>query len=161
MKPLFFIFLHFYSLTLVAQSNLKGNVLDHKGEALIGASVYIEGCYDGTVTDENGNFQFRTSTSGTQTLVISYLSYETFKKSADVADLSGLFIKLKESATSLDAVTITAGSFEAGDKARVSVLKPLDIVTTAGAAGDIIGALTTLPGIQTVGEDGRLFVIGG
>lgn len=68
---------------------------------------------------------------------------------------------LKESVNALDAVVITAGTFEAGDKARVSVLKPLDIVTTAGAAGDIIGALTTLPGAQTVGESGRLFVRGG
>ena len=32
----------------------------------------------------------------------------------------------------LDAVVITAGTIESGDKARVSVLKPLDIVTTAG-----------------------------
>lgn len=56
---------------------------------------------------------------------------------------------------------ITAGTLEAGDKARVSVLKPLDIVTTAGSAGNIIAALQTLPGTQTVGEDGRLFVRGG
>jgi len=41
------------------------------------------------------------------------------------------------------------------------VLKPLDIVTTAGGLGDIYGALRTLPGAQTVGEDGRLFVRGG
>jgi hypothetical protein len=39
--------------------------------------------------------------------------------------------------------------------------KPLDIVTTAGSAGNIIAALQTLPGTQTVGEDGRLFVRGG
>jgi hypothetical protein len=37
----------------------------------------------------------------------------------------------------------------AGDKSRVSVLKPLDIVTTAGSAGNIIAALQTLPGTQT------------
>ena len=56
---------------------------------------------------------------------------------------------------------ITAGSFSAGDKSRVSVLKPLDIVTTAGSAGNIIAALQTLPGTQNVGEDGRLYVRGG
>jgi hypothetical protein len=32
---------------------------------------------------------------------------------------------------------------ETGDKARVAVLKPLDIVTTAGSAGNIIAALQT------------------
>ncbi|HMK06646.1 MAG TPA: TonB-dependent receptor, partial [Flavobacterium sp.] len=58
-------------------------------------------------------------------------------------------------------VVVTAGTMESGDKARVSVLKPLDIVTTAGSAGNIIAALQTLPGTQNVGEDGRLFVRGG
>jgi hypothetical protein len=46
-----------------------------------------------------------------------------------------------------------------GDKARVSVLKPLDIVT-AGSAGDIVARLD-LTRTQSVGEDGRLFVRGG
>jgi hypothetical protein len=32
--------------------------------------------------------------------------------------------------------------FEAGDKSRVSVLKPLDIVTTAGSAGNIAALQT-------------------
>ena len=40
-------------------------------------------------------------------------------------------------------------------------MKPLDIVTIAGSAGNIIAALQTLPGTQNVGEDGRLFVRGG
>jgi hypothetical protein len=42
------------------------------------------------------------------------------------------------SVNALDAVVITAGTLEAGDKSRVSVLKPLDIVTTAGSAGNIM-----------------------
>ena len=37
----------------------------------------------------------------------------------------------------------------------------MDIVTTASALGDFIGALQTLPGTSTVAEDGRLFVRGG
>jgi hypothetical protein len=45
-------------------------------------------------------------------------------------------------------------------KQAVAVLKPLDIVTTAGSAGNIIAA-PNLPGTQSVGEDGRLFVRGG
>ncbi len=149
------------SLKIWSQVEIKGRVIDEQGVAIIGANVYIEGGYDGSVSDANGDFKFYTTSSGLQTLVVSYLSFETYKKSAVVTVFSNMTIKLRESVTSLDAVVITAGTFEAGDKSRVSVLKPLDIVTTAGAAGDIIGALTTLPGAQTVGEDGRLFVRGG
>ena len=50
---------------------------------------------------------------------------------------------------------------EASDEKKSVVLRPLDIVTTSGAMGDIVGALQTLPGTSTVGNDGRLFVRGG
>jgi hypothetical protein len=93
--------------------------------------------------------------------VVSFLVFETTKMLIDVADFNGKIIKMRESVTSLDAVVVTAGTMESGDKARVSVLKPLDIVTTAGSAGNIIAALQTLPGTNNVGEDGRLFVRGG
>lgn len=151
----------FMTLSIHAQIEIKGTVTDQKGEAMTGVNVYLDGTYDGAVTDENGTFVFKTSEKGVQTLIASFMSYESFKKTADISLLNLLTIKLKESVNTLDAVVITAGSFEAGEKARISVLKPLDIVTTAGAAGDIIGALNTLPGTQTVGEDGRLFVRGG
>ena len=58
-------------------------------------------------------------------------------------------------------MVISAGSLEASDNSKVSVLKPLDVVTTASALGDFVGALQTLPGTTTVAEDGRLFVRGG
>lgn len=150
-----------FSLTIFSQNTISGKVLDEKGKPVSGANIFIEGTYDGASSSETGNFSFTTTTTGNQTLVVSFLIYETSKTVIDVANFQNKTIKLRESVTSLDAVVITAGTLEAGDKARVSVLKPLDIVTTAGSAGNIIAALQTLPGTQTVGEDGRLFVRGG
>lgn len=144
-----------------AQQIISGTVLDEKGKSIAGANVFIEGSYDGASSDETGKFSFTTSEKGNKILVISFLTYETLKVSIDVANCQNKSFKLKESVNTLDAVIVTAGTFDAGDKARVSVLKPLDIVTTAGAMGDIVSALQTLPGTQTVGEDGRLFVRGG
>lgn len=150
-----------FSLVAFAQSAVSGKVTDVKGNPIPGANVYIDGSYDGTSTDDSGNFSFTTTEKGRQTLVVSFLAYETAKIEIEVGQAQNQTIKLKESVNTLDAVVITAGTFEAGDKARVSVLKPLDIVTTAGSAGDIVAALQTLPGTQTVGEDGRLYVRGG
>ncbi|MFV8355049.1 TonB-dependent receptor [Flavobacterium sp. XS1P32] len=144
-----------------SQTTLSGKVVDEKGKPVAGANVFIEGTYDGASTTETGNFSFTTATTGKQTLVVSFLIYETSRTVIDVATFQNKTIKLRESVNALDAVVITAGTLEAGDKSRVSVLKPLDIVTTAGSAGNIIAALQTLPGTQTVGEDGRLFVRGG
>ncbi|RTY89167.1 TonB-dependent receptor [Flavobacterium sp. GSP27] len=150
-----------FSLTVFSQNTVSGKVVDEKGKPVSGANIFIEGTYDGTSSSETGDFSFTTTTTGNQSLVVSFLIYETLKTIIDVANFKNKTIKLRESVTSLDAVVITAGTLEAGDKARVSVLKPLDIVTTAGSAGNIIAALQTLPGTQTVGEDGRLFVRGG
>ncbi|RTY82977.1 TonB-dependent receptor [Flavobacterium sp. LS1P28] len=150
-----------FSLTIFSQNTVSGKVVDEKGKPVSGANIFIEGTYDGTSSSEKGDFSFTTTTTGNQSLVVSFLIYETLKTIIDVANFKNKIIKLRESVTSLDAVVITAGTLEAGDKARVSVLKPLDIVTTAGSAGNIIAALQTLPGTQTVGEDGRLFVRGG
>jgi outer membrane cobalamin receptor len=149
------------SVSGFSQSVVSGKVTDQKGNPVSGANVYIEGSYDGTSTSNTGDFSFTTTENGNQILVVSFLAYETSKTEITIDDFKDRVIKLKESINTLDAVVITAGTFEAGDKARVSVLKPLDIVTTAGSAGDIVAALQTLPGTQTVGEDGRLFVRGG
>ena len=58
-------------------------------------------------------------------------------------------------------MSIVAGAFEASDEKRAAALKPLDILTTAGANADIASALNTLPGTTRVGEEGKLFVRGG
>jgi hypothetical protein len=161
LKSIFTFVILLFSLTNFSQNLISGKVVDEKGKPVSGANVFIEGTYDGASTTETGDFSFTTTVKGNQTLVVSFLIYETSKTVIDVANFQNKTIKLRESVTSLDAVVITAGTLEAGDKARVSVLKPLDIVTTAGSAGNIIAALQTLPGTQTVGEDGRLFVRGG
>ncbi len=150
-----------FSTLIIAQTSISGTVIDEKDIPITGANVYLEGTYDGASTDENGNFSFETTESGTQTLVISNISYESHYEIGDVTFFKNLQITLRETINQLTGVTLTAGSFEAGDNSKVSVLKPLDIVTTAGAAGDFVAALQTLPGTSTVSEDGRLFVRGG
>ncbi|MNF38529.1 TonB-dependent Receptor Plug Domain protein [compost metagenome] len=160
-KTIFTLSVLLLSMALFSQSKLTGKVVDEKGNPISGANIFIEGTYDGASSNESGDFNFTTTATGNQTLVVSFLIYETAKTVIDVSSFKNRTIKLRESVNSLDAVVVTAGTLEAGEKARVSVLKPLDIVTTAGSVGNIIAALQTLPGTQNVGEDGRLFVRGG
>lgn len=70
-------------------------------------------------------------------------------------------IVLQEQVSEMDAVTVAAGTFEASDRKRNTLLKPLDILTTAGQQADIVAALKTLPGAQQIGETEGLFVRGG
>ena len=157
----FIVLAFFLSSAAIGQIDISGSVTQKNGTPIPGANVYLEGTYDGTTTDENGNFLFTTSETNEQTLVVSFVSFETIKLNKNVNEMQNLTIKLREDVSSLDTVVISAGTFEAGDNSKVSVLKPLDVVTTASALGDFVGALQTLPGTTTVSEDGRLFVRGG
>ena len=161
MKRILFLLFTIAQFSITAQTTISGKVTDAKKQPILGASVYLDGTYDGGSTNEKGVFSFNTEEKGTQTLIISFVSYETFIKIDDVSLLKNLQVKLRDDVNALDAVTINAGTFKAGEKAKVTVLKPLDIVTTASAVGDVLGALQTLPGTSAAAEDGRLFVRGG
>ncbi len=147
--------------SLNGQMIVSGIVTDRNAEPIIGANIYIEGSYDGAVTELDGTFSFTTDLTGEQSLLVSYLGYESKTITNKVTELSDLQVKLRESASTLDAVEISASTFKAGDNSKLAVLKPLDMVTTAGSMGDVIAAIQTLPGTQSNTDDGRLFVRGG
>ncbi|GER59088.1 TonB-dependent receptor [Patiriisocius marinus] len=157
---IFFISL-FSILSLSAQTVISGKVSEKNGTPIEGANVYLDGTYDGTATDAQGNFSFETEEKGPQLIKVTFLSFEPYTFFGDVKILNNLKIKLREDVNSLETVVLSAGTLEASDNSKVSVLKPLDVVTTASALGDFVGALQTLPGTTTVAEDGRLFVRGG
>jgi len=154
-------FFFFGNLISLAQATISGTVTDKKGLPISGANVFLDGTYDGASTSDDGTFFFTSSETGDQLLLVSFLSYETYTFFGPVSSMKQLKISLKEDMNTLDAVVLSAGTFESSDNSKVSVLKPLDVVTTASALGDFVGALQTLPGTTTVAEDGRLFVRGG
>lgn len=162
MKHIFFLLLMTVSYMGFAQVTIKGKMTDTKNKPLSGASITIKDSYDGTTTDSLGKFSFTTSEKGNVVLEATLSGYSSYVKNIllEGKDIE-LVISVKELITELNAVVITAGSFEASDKKKGTVLTPLDIVTTASAEGDITGALKTLPGTQQVGETGGLFVRGG
>jgi len=145
----------------MGQHRVTGIVIDKQDQPIIGAALYIDGTYDGGVTDVEGRFDFTTTEEGEVNVIITYLGYETKTIKVSTSDATDLEVSIRESAMSLDAVEISASTFKAGDNSKVAVLKPLDIVTTAGSVGDVIAAMQTLPGTQANAEDGRLFIRGG
>jgi CarboxypepD_reg-like domain/TonB-dependent Receptor Plug Domain len=160
MKEIVFAFL-LIPVFCLSQTTLKGTVVDEFGTPIEGANVFIKGTYDGSTSNENGFFEFKTEAQGQQIIQISFLSFETLIQSIQIENYASKTFVLKENVNNLDAVVVSAGTFKAGDNSKVTALKTLDIVTTAGSAGNIIAALETLPGTSTVGESGRLFVRGG
>lgn len=161
MKTIFTFLIGLVTTFGFSQTSISGKVVDKKNKPIVGANVFIDGSYDGAISDINGEFEFLTTEKGNKVLVISFLSYDDLKTPIAIENYQPITFKLKESINTIDEVVINAGTFEAGAKAKNTVLKPLDIVTTAGSNADIVAALQTLPGTQTVGESGKLFVRGG
>ncbi len=146
----------------MAQVIIAGTVKDNKGRPVGGASIAIKDSYDGATSDSTGRFHFKTTEKGAHLLTASSIGFKAFEVPVTIAaDTAGFIITLKEEPNELKAVTITAGSFSAGDSKRGAVLSSLDIATTAGSNADITAALKTLPGAQQVGEQEGLFVRGG
>lgn len=158
---LFFILLN-TAFIASAQTVIQGVVKEASGEKLPGANIYFDQTQIGTSSDIDGKFEFTTSLTGKANLHVAFIGYKNFIQPISFnEDSIFITIILKPAFNQLDAVTISAGAFEASDKMKSVELRSLDIVTTAGALGDIAGALQTLPGTTTVGESGRLFVRGG
>ncbi len=166
-KRLYLPFLLFISVILPAlasaQYKISGTVMDNKGKPVKGANVYLDGTIDGGTADSMGVFRFTTSEKGNQTIVASEVSHATGGQPIVInGDVSGVVITLQANkARDLDVVVITAGSFDATNEKSKTVLKPLDIVTTAGSGADVVKAMQMLPGTQQTGPDNGLFVRGG
>ena len=146
-----------------AGTAIAGTVRDAAGQPLPGVNVFLKGSFDGVSTDSVGRFRFDTRQTGPMTLVVAYIGYEPqeLPLTLGAGPVALPNLRLKASRAALGDVVVTAGAFEASDEKRSSVLKPLDILTTAGALADVAGALNTLPGTSRNGEEGKLFVRGG
>lgn len=157
---LFFIPILLCSLPSFAQTLISGKVIDQKDKPIKGANVYLNNTLDGATTDSSGHFSFTTTETGNQNLVASDATHATMGMPLVItgAPISGLILRMRTSV--LDAVTITAGSYASSDRA-LTVMSPIDIVTTAGSNGDVVKAMQMMPGTQQNSTDNGLFIRGG
>lgn len=144
----------------VSAQNISGTVTDQSGIPLPGCNIYFQGTYFGTSTNSNGYFSFEIPQGDSAIFVVEFVGYEGYKKKVPLKPQT-IDVTLTEAFNRLDAVTVTAGTYGSGEGEKAVVLNSLDVVTTAGALGDVTGAMQTLPGTATNGESGRLFVHGG
>ncbi|CAN5302343.1 TonB-dependent receptor [soil metagenome] len=145
----------------ISAATISGSIKNKKNQPIPYANIFLKDSYDGATADAEGNYSFETDETGNHTIICKQLGFTEQQQSIVISgDLKIDFI-LEQNETDLDVVVISAGTIEASDEKKSTVLKPLDIVTTAGSAGDIYGAVQTLPGSSKVGEQEGLFVRGG
>jgi iron complex outermembrane receptor protein len=97
MKKLIFLGLFvLISLQAWAQASLSGRIYDAKTAApLVGASVWIESLGRGAVSDSDGNFTLQRVPNGKQEIRVSYVGYETLRKSVELPLAGSLEVGLE------------------------------------------------------------------
>lgn len=125
------------------QGMVTGQVVDEKGESVIGATVQVKGTSDGTITDFDGNFSLKAKVGNT--LVVSYVGYST--QEVKISKQTGNRIVLKEDAEVLDEVVVvgmgsqkrnTITAAVATVKSDAIVSRPVTDVTSA-LQGNVAG----------------------
>ena len=141
---------------------IRGTVTNKKNEPLAFANIFLKSSMEGTISNEKGEFSFKTSALGKVTVICSYIGYTQFEKDFELKKGSILDIKiqLQQELIKGKQVMITASAFTAADEEGVT-LTALDVVRTPGAAADIFWAIKSFPGLQQVEEGAGLFVRGG
>ena len=112
--------------------NISGNVVDAKGEPLIGVTVIEKGTTNGAVTDLDGNYKITTKTA-TPVLVFSYVGYQTKETHATENIVN---IVLEDGAQDLGEVVVTALGIKRSEKALSYNVQKVgnDAVTTVKSA---------------------------
>lgn len=136
------------------QGMVTGQVVDEKGESVIGATVQIKGTSDGTITDFDGNFSLKAKVGNT--LVVSYVGYST--QEVKISKQTGNRIVLKEDAEVLDEVVVVGyGTARKGDlTGALTTMKPdandaakatsLDNLLSGKVAGLVVSSSSAMAG---------------
>ena len=148
------------TLFIQAQIEVSGRIVDFTGIPLAGVNVYNPISYEGATTDSLGEFVFTAFAKTPFTLQTQYIGFKLDSVTVTNENATSINFTLKETATALSEVVVSAGAFVASDTRKVAVLSSVDVATT-GSTADIAEALNTLPGSTPAGETGQLLVRGG
>lgn len=132
---------------------VRGRVVDDRGEAVVGAAVVQEGTTNGTATDIDGNYSLRVPPGAT--LVVSYIGYSAARQ--EVGGRAVVDFTLAAADTRLDELVVVGfgtqrkvnltGSVSVAD---AKALRERPVVSAAQALQGVV------PGLQITQADGKL-----
>jgi len=145
------------------QGTISGKITDKKGEPLIGVIVKLKSnSASGKTTDIDGNFSIRLNDSTTQTLVITYIGFDTINETVKVTDNQTIVkdFTLQEYSHKLKEVEIVAKATKAKEYYMENIKKnssnSIDYISaeTMRKTGDanVVAAVARVSGVSTNGN---------
>lgn len=161
----------FLSIAASAQQTgkIKGFVYDKEnGEPVLFTNVVVKGTTLGAATDVNGYYTITNVPLGEQTILVTYLGYDTLTAKVTVEDdrIASVNLYLEKSSVKLGEVQVSADRQEALTEVRTSVTKltPKEMkqIPTVSGESDLAQVLQVQPGIIFTGDQGgQLYIRGG
>ena len=159
------------STIMYAQTEIKGTVVDAKGETVIGATVMEKGTSNGTITDFDGNFTIKVKEGAI--LVFTYIGYQT----TEVPAQQDMKVTMKDDAEVLQEVVVTGyttqrkadltgaiSTVSVDEMAKQNENNPMKRVPGMNitADGNPSGAATVrIRGVGTLNDNDPLYIIDG
>lgn len=133
-------------------AHLTGHVLDERtGEHLPFVNVLVKGTNIGTVTDESGHYFLRDMPIGKQTIVFSYVGYETVELPVTMVEDKTIELKasIREISQQLNSVVVTANRYATKRQETATIVNVLssDLFQTT-AVSCVADVLSFQPGLR-------------
>jgi len=105
---IFYLFVFGYIIQMASQTKVGGHIIDINNEPIAFANVIFKGSSEGTISNENGRFYLE-SEQRWDTLVISFVGYETLILPLKEKLSLNLKLVLNDTASQLDEVVLFTG----------------------------------------------------
>ena len=144
----------FFTSNVFSQTTIQGKILDEQGESLLGANVIINGTSQGTVSDQNGNFNLITSKDIPFEIEVSFIGFGSQNITVNAEQLGTITLVVENS---FDEVIISASRRaeklqEAPSAVSVITAKQ---VTESGGSLSPLRALINTPGVELQQQTGQ------
>ncbi|MDR2223468.1 MAG: TonB-dependent receptor [Flavobacteriaceae bacterium] len=151
-----------YGAVQAQQIEISGTVVNEKNKPIENVNVYMEDSFEGALSDAKGHFTFSVQDTIVRgVLKLMHPQYGSLDVYIDTKEKYTNNFVMSGQEDLLGEIVIVAGSKNKRERAESIGLNAMDVVSTAGSPGNIMGVLSTMPGGQTNGEDGRLLIRGG
>lgn len=136
--------------------DLKGEVLDEKGEPLPGVSVRVKDSMEGTTTDGEGKFSLNVGATENAVLLFSFIGYVS--QQVEVKNQTNIRVVLAVDTKALEEIVVVGY----GTQKKASVVSSISTVSgnqitfpTRNLTNNLAGQMAGLMSIQRTGEPGR------
>ena len=170
MKKILFLLAAIITTNTFSQTgNIRGFVYEKEsGEPVIFCNVFLKGTTVGSATDINGMYNISKVNTGTYTLVVTYIGYDTteINISVEKGRILTQNIDIKKSSVKLNEVRISAERESMKTEVKAASIKiskqDLEMIPTIGGEPDLAQYMQVIPGVVFTGDQGgQLYIRGG